>query len=561
MAQVTATETVWTIADEYVAALAEHEPAAAQAGGHPSIRPLPDLSPEWLEEKYALQGRMLERLARTDAADDAVLRAALMERLTSDRALFDTGFTMRLIAGLACPVHLVLYSIDGLTITADAAGESVIERLEAAPEAIDQYVRALGRARELGREGRFSGSGVAAVRQIDILAGQVEGWVANDFFGNLPRASDLPAPLAQRADLAGRATTESLKRLISFLRDDLRADAPIDDAMGPEVYPSMVTSMLGSDPGLDLDEVYAYGWSELERLVAESRSLAEQLGGRGDDPVRDAAARLDERYGLNGVPAIRDWLTQRVAETIEVLGQSAFELPASITDVECVVSEASTGVVYYTPGPPDGAVPSRIVWTIPSGVPVAATWQEVTSVHHEGLPGHHLEHTVNRANPDLHPWQRYLCEIHGYAEGWAHYAEGLSDELSLIRDPAERLGMVLGQIWRSVRIVADIGMHTGRPVPPNALVSATAWTPELARDMLVDFALVEPSLAGFEVDRYFGWPGQALAFKVGAKLWLEARSQWKDARGDDFALAAFHREALAFGPMGLGPLREQLLSR
>ena len=102
--------------------------------------------------------------------------------------------------------------------------------------------------------------------------------------------------------------------------------------------------------------------------------------------------------------------------------------PASVS-VDCVVAEASTGVVYYTPAPPDGSVPSRIVWTIPSGVPVAATWQEVTSVHHEGLPGHHLQFVVTASYPDLHPWQRHLCHIHGYAEGWAHYAEQLADEL------------------------------------------------------------------------------------------------------------------------------------
>jgi uncharacterized protein (DUF885 family) len=229
--------------------------------------------------------------------------------------------------------------------------------------------------------------------------------------------------------------------------------------------------------------------------------------------------------------------------------------------VECVVAEASTGVVYYTPAPPDGSVPSRIVWTIPSGVPVAATWQEVSSVHHEGLPGHHLQFVMTASYADLHPWQRHLCHIHGYAEGWAHYAEQLADELGLIRDPAERLGLLLGQIWRSVRIVADIGLHTGWAIPPNRLVFEPTWSPELAQRMLVDLALVEPHLAGFEVDRYLGWPGQALAFKVGARLWNEAREARAVADGEAFSLRGFHRDALALGPMGLEPLRAQLLGR
>jgi uncharacterized protein (DUF885 family) len=199
-----------------------------------------------------------------------------------------------------------------------------------------------------------------------------------------------------------------------------------------------------------------------------------------------------------------------------------------------------------------------VVWTIPSGVPVVSSWQEVTSVHHEGVPGHHLQFVLTASYPDLHPWQRHLCHVHGYAEGWAHYAEQLADELGLIRDDAERLGLLLGQIWRAVRIVADIGLHTGRPVPPNALVADREWTPALARRMLIDLALVEPALAGFEVDRYLGWPGQALAFKVGARLWAEARAARQEQLGAAFSLRDFHRDALALGPMGLDPLRRLL---
>lgn len=550
------------IADAYTRALAEREPSAALALGHERpARALADLSPEWLEERYALQGDVLAQLAALPAdAPDGVLRAALVERLTGDRAMFDTGFTMRMAAGLASPMHLIVEGIEGLSIGDDAGGIATLERLEAAPDAVREYMRALDRARALGREGRFSGTGVASTRQIGLLATQAQGWADGDYFGRIERAADLSPELSERADVAARAMAEALTELVRFLRDDLLPDAPAEDAMGEDVYDTMVASMLGT--AVDLAEVYAFGWSELERLVALSRELAEQLGGSGDDPVRSAAALLDAdpRYRLEGIDEIVAWLRTRVAESAEVLGADAFVLPPTIDDVECVVSQASSGVVYYTPAPPDGSVPSRIVWTIPSGVPRAATWQEVTSVHHEGLPGHHLEHTVNRANTDLHPWQRYLCEVHGYAEGWAHYAEALSDELGLIRDPAERLGMVLGQIWRSVRIVADIGMHTGWPIPSTPLTDETVWTPALARTFLEDYAMVEPDLARFEVDRYLGIPGQALAFKVGAKLWMEARAAWRDRRGADAPLAEFHREALALGPMGLAPLRTLLLA-
>lgn len=544
---------VRVVADAYVRELAEHEPDAAMALGLDGP-PLPDLSPEWLQRKYELQGETLAAL-RSAGPGDEVLRAALGERLERERLLFDTGFTSRLAAGLATPVHLVRYAFEGLTVTPDAAGAALVRRLEAAPAAVRQYIAALRWSRE--NAGRFTGTGVAPVRQLDTLAGQVEAWISADWFGSVPVAPGVAESEAARVRAAGEATALALAELVVVLRDELRSAAPEADGVGDAVYPDLAAAMLGAR--IDVDDTYAYGWAELERLVAEARALAVELGGAGDDPVRAAASVLDSdpRYRLDGVDAIRSWLTRRVFETIDAV-EPAFDLPASVRDVECLVSEAASGVVYYTPGAPDGSTPGRVVWTIPSGVPVAASWQEVTSVHHEGVPGHHLQFVLTAAYPELHPWQRHLCHIHGYAEGWAHYAEQLADELGLLRDPAERLGLLLGQIWRSVRIVADIGLHTGRAIPPNALVAAGEWTPELARRMLVDLALVEPALAGFEVDRYLGWPGQALAFKVGARLWLEARAARDRELGDAFSLRDFHRDALALGPMGLDPLRALL---
>ena len=522
-----ASDPVRAIADAYVAELARHEPDAAQAAGLGAGPALPDLGPDWLQRKYALQGETIAALdAISPDAGDPVLRAALRERLERERLLFDTGFTPRLAAGLATPVHLVRHAFEGLTVTADAAGEALIVRLEAAPAAVRDYAASLRWARE--NADRFSGWGIAPRRQLDTLAAQVESWVASDWFGSIPIAEGTDAVTATRMRAAADATAAALTELVALLRDELRPDASQVDGVGERVYEDLAAAMLGAR--VDLADTYAFGWSELERLIAEARALAVELGGSGDDPVRDAASRLDEdpRYRLDGVTAIREWLVERVAETTDALAP-AFDLPPSVRDVECIVSEAASGVVYYTPGAPDGSTPGRIVWTIPSGVPVAATWQEVTSVHHEGLPGHHLQFVVTASYPDLHPWQRHLCHIHGYAEGWAHYSEQLADELGLIRDPAERLGLVLGQIWRSVRIVADIGLHTGWGVPANSLTGEDDWTPELAKRMLVDFALVEPALAGFEVDRYLGWPGQALAFKVGARLWNEARASARGA--------------------------------
>ena len=120
---------------------------------------------------------------------------------------------------------------------------------------------------------------------------------------------------------------------------------------------------------------------------------------------------------------------------------------------------------------------------------------------------------------------------------------------------------MLGQIWRSVRIVADIGCTPAGACPPERSSPEGEWTPELARRMLVDFALVEPALAGFEVDRYLGWPGRRSRSRSGRGCGTRRGGARGAARGGDFSLREFHREALGLGPMGLDPLRALLQGR
>jgi uncharacterized protein (DUF885 family) len=220
---------------------------------------------------------------------------------------------------------------------------------------------------------------------------------------------------------------------------------------------------------------------------------------------------------------------------------------------------AGSGVMYYSPPDPGLTRPGRVWWSVPPGTERVATWREVSTVHHEGLPGHHLQFAVTMGQRELHPWQRYLCQVHGYAEGWAHYAEQLAMDWGLVHEDAEILGIYQAQLWRAARIVIDIGLHLGYPVPAgNPLLAAERWDPEVATEFLARVAGIDPATAHWEVVRYLGWPGQALAFKAGARLWTAARDARAAASGADFDLKQFHMTALGLGPMGLGPLRETL---
>jgi uncharacterized protein (DUF885 family) len=127
----------------------------------------------------------------------------------------------------------------------------------------------------------------------------------------------------------------------------------------------------------------------------------------------------------------------------------------------------------------------------------------------------------------------------------------LAGELGLLDDPAEHLGFVLGQLHRACRIVTDSALHLD-PGPGRR----AGWSVPEAVDYLQRVGRLDAATARFEVDRYLGWPAQALAFRVGARAWDELRAGAEADEGSGFDLVAFYRATLGLGPMGLGPLAE-----
>ena len=158
----------------------------------------------------------------------------------------------------------------------------------------------------------------------------------------------------------------------------------------------------------------------------------------------------------------------------------------------------------------------------------------------------------------LSRFQRAFGFVSGHGEGWALYAERLMGELGYLDDPAYELGMLAAQAMRAVRVIVDIGMHLELPIPERATHAGETWTPELALPFVIERSRDSAEFMRSEVDRYLGWPGQAISYKVGEKVWLEARADAKQRQGDAFDLKEFHTYALDLGGMGLGPLRDEL---
>ncbi|MGN6300291.1 MAG: DUF885 domain-containing protein [Angustibacter sp.] len=537
---------VTQVADRLLAELAPVDPEAAQALGVEPAVVMPALAPQDFQRRDDARRSALAALATATVANDKerVLQAVMAERLGSELALDESGFTRALLAPLATPVHQVREVFDNLPHESPADWERVADHLALVPSALQAY-------RETLRESAARGHVVAA-RQVAVMADQCERWVdtgRDDFYRRLAAQAPDPASLAALADGASSATVEFAR----FLRGELLAQAPLTDAVGRDRYLVTSRAFLGDD--VDLDETYAFGWDELARLTDEMQTVARELGAGS---IEEASTRLDDdpAVQLSSPPQLLEWLQGRVDEVAEAIDGTHFDLPPIARRPECRISPTTSGVMYYAPPDAGFTRPGRIWWA-PPAEGTSYTWREVTTVHHEGVPGHHLQISVSMAEPGIHAWQRSMGHVHGYVEGWAHYAERLCDELGLLRTPGERLGMLYGQRWRAARIVIDMGLHLDLPIPPdNGFTDATHWTPKLGADVLRRAAGADATTARFEVDRYLGWPAQALAFRVGARLWREVRRNAE--RSPDFELKDFHMRALRLGPMGLAPLRSLL---
>jgi uncharacterized protein (DUF885 family) len=197
-------------------------------------------------------------------------------------------------------------------------------------------------------------------------------------------------------------------------------------------------------------------------------------------------------------------------------------------------------------------------WSVPKGVTSFATWRERTTVYHEGVPGHHLQIAQTAYRRDvLNRWRRSMCWVSGHGEGWALYAERLMADLGFLEDPADYLGMLGAQSLRAARVVLDIGIHCGLPAP--AEVGGGTWTYEKAWQFLSAHAYSAEGFRRFELNRYLGWPGQAPAYKIGERVWLQLREDAQAREGAAFDLKTFHRRALDIGSVGLDLLRAAVL--
>jgi uncharacterized protein (DUF885 family) len=547
------------VADRYVEQWAELSPVGATyvgIAGHDDRTD--DLSPAGYAAQAELTRRTINELDTIEPEHESeqVAKDAMLERLGLELAQYDAGFSKSEISVISSGLHGLRGVFDVMATDGEEAVSAIASRLNAFPTALEQYKTTL---REEAAEGR-----VSARAQMLAVAEQCDAWTdpdRDDFFrglaGRLEASPALAAELIRGADAATAATAD----FAEFLRHELAPLGREKEAAGPERYALASQYFLGAK--VDLQETYLWGFAELHRLETEMRTVAAVIAGSGAS-VDEAVAVLDADPArrIPGKEAFRDWMQALADKAIAELNGTHFDIEPPARRIECCLTPTSDGSIYYTGPSEDFSRPGRMWWAVPEGVTEFSTWREVTTVYHEGAPGHHLQVSQAMLRSDkLNRWQRLLCWCSGHGEGWALYAERLMDELGYLEDPGDRMGMLDGQALRACRVIVDIGMHLELEIPrdnPFGFHPGERWTPELGWEFLRGHTRMAEEVLRFEWKRYLGWPGQAPSYKIGERIWLQAREETRQRKGAGFDLKAFHRDALNLGSLGLDPLRRAL---
>ncbi|MCU1512509.1 MAG: hypothetical protein JWO34_2349 [Arthrobacter sp.] len=543
------------VADDYTETLIRLNPSFATELGLPGHETeYQDFSPAGQEAFAAAAREALAALDGLEPADDVdvVTLDAMRERLGLQLEIHDSGWDAAELNNIASPAQDIRAIFDLMPTDTPEQWGHIAGRAHSVQTAIDGYIESLRSAKEDGK--------VAAARQVSIVIEQTTKYAAEDgFFAKLAANArtdegPLPADLQSNLEAGAAAARVAYSRLAGFLAAELLPAAPAADAVGRERYALASRSFLGAT--VDLEETYAWGVRELDRLIAEQERVAGEI--RPGASVEEAKELLnnDPARQLKGTDALQAWMQGLSDKAVADLAGVHFDIPDVLKTLECKIAPTDEGGIYYTGPSDDLSRPGRMWWSVPAGEDTFTTWAETTTVYHEGVPGHHLQvGTATYRRELLNKWRRNVCWTSGHGEGWALYAEKLMQELGYLKDPGDHMGMLDMQRMRAARVVFDIGVHLELEIP--ARWGSGTWTPEKGYGFLKANLPISEGQLKFEFTRYLGWPGQAPSYKVGQRLWEQIRAERESRPG--FDLKEFHTEALDIGSVGLDTLRRALL--
>ncbi|GHE35083.1 DUF885 domain-containing protein [Vulcaniibacterium thermophilum] len=388
-----------------------------------------------------------------------------------------------------------------------------------------------------------------------IKAQLVDDPARSPFFKPFSRFPDA-IPQAERERLAAEAKTVIAERIMPAYRDFLRffeqeylpntrttiAAADLPD--GKAYYDFLARSFTTTDLGAD--RIHEIGLKEVARIRAEMEKVKAEVGFQGSLAQFFEHLRTDPRFFYKTPEELfvaYQAISKRIDPELVKVFKTIPRLPYGVRPIPDNIAPDTT-TAYYQPGAVDGTR-AGFYYVNLYKPEVRPKWEMMALSLHEAVPGHHFQFARGMELPDV-PMFRRIGYFTAYGEGWALYAERLGYDMGLYDDPYDRMGQLAYDMWRAVRLVVDTGMHS------------KGWSREQAIRFFMDNAPKTEQDIVNEIDRYIGWPGQALAYKIGQLKISELRERASRELGAKFDLREFNDEVLATGSVPLEALEKRI---
>jgi uncharacterized protein (DUF885 family) len=371
-------------------------------------------------------------------------------------------------------------------------------------------------------------------------------------FVNLPAAVTGEQGLELRAAAAKTYTTEvrpAFQRLEKFLREKYLPAARTSIAAtalpdGQAWYAWRIKTQTSTD--LTAQQIHDIGLAEVKRVRAEMERVKAEAGFKGTLQEFFTYLRTDPKFFFTDKEELlrtyRD-IAKRADPQLMKLFKTLPRTPYGVLPVPTYAEKSQT-TAYYYPGAPETARPGYF-FANTYALQTRPKWEMEALTLHEAVPGHHLQIALAQEMGDMPEFRKHTGYT-AFVEGWGLYSESLGEEMGFYTDPYAKFGQLTYEMWRSVRLVVDTGMH------------ALGWSRQQAIDFFKDNAPKSEHDITVEIDRYIVWPGQALAYKLGELKIKELRAYATKELGAKFDVRLFHDEVLRNGAVPLSVLESHI---
>ena len=363
-----------------------------------------------------------------------------------------------------------------------------------------------------------------------------------------PVAADAADLQARAIDAWNSSAAPAYQRLLAEMQRQ-QAIAPSEDGVwrfkdGDKYYAALLANYTTTD--LTADEIHDLGLRETARIHDEMRAIMKRVGFTGSLQEFFEYTRTDPRFFHTSREAYLAEAEGHLARMTAKLPEFFKTLPTDPLVIKPVEAfrEKSAGKAFYSRPAPDGSRPGTYYVNLYNLNDMSKNELEALA-YHEGLPGHHLQLSIQTQLGDLPAFRRF-GGVTAYSEGWGLYTEELGKDMGFYTDPYSDFGRLGMELWRAGRLVVDTGIHHKR------------WSRETAMAWLAENTPNPPGDIEKAIERYIVYPGQATAYMIGKLKIMELREKARAELGTKFDIREFHDTILTSGPVPLSIMEENV---